>query len=89
MGATAESGVFFGKDNTEESSEEESTYAVRGKSKALIELAVRSTGFEKLRSNIYHKDVFVTFMNLCLVYFCSSMNWQYKAYSTVVSDIFI
>ena len=35
-----------------------------------------------------HKEVFATFINLCLVYFCLSMNWRFKAYNTVVSEIF-
>ena len=78
----------FGKDNTQEANEDESTYAVKGKTKAVIHLAANSAGFENLRTSIVHKEVFATFINLCLVHFCLSMNWRYKAYNTVVSDIF-
>jgi len=90
MGVTAESHLKnnFRKDIAEEANDDESTYAVKGKTKAVIHLAANSAGFENLRTSIVHKEVFATFINLCLVHFCLSMNWRYKAYNTVVSDIF-
>ena len=41
-----------------------------------------------MRCDVENKAVFSTFINICLVYFCSLMNWRYTTYNTVVSDIF-
>lgn len=56
---------------------------------ALIVLVGNSAGFETLRIDAEHTEVFRSFVNYCLVHFCSLMNWWYKAYTTVVSDTFV
>lgn len=49
------------------------------KTKALIELAGNVRRFKNMRSKIDIKVVFYIFVNICLVYFCSLLNSQYKA----------
>ena len=68
--------------------DEDSTEIVMKKMKTLIELAASDGGLENLRKNQELKEVFLTFVNTCLVHFCSSMTLRYAAYNTVISDIF-
>ena len=68
--------------------EEDSTINVKEATRKLIELAGNKTKFEGMRYDVDNKAVFCTFVNICLIHFCSSMNWCYTAYNTVVSDIF-
>ena len=42
-----------------------------------------------MRCDAENKEVFRTFVKICLIYFYSSINWRYTACSTFVSDIFI
>ena len=51
-------------------------------------MAAKEGGLEKMRKCVEHKEVFLTFVNICLVHFCSSMKWRYHAYNSVISDIF-
>jgi len=69
-------------------SEEDSTTNVKEATRKLIELAANKTKFEGMRCDVENKEVFRTFVNICLIHFCSSINWRYTAYNTVVSDIF-
>ena len=68
--------------------DEDSTEIVMKKMKTLIELAASNGGLENIRKNEEQKEVFLTFVNTCLVHFCSSMTLRYAAYNTVISDIF-
>ena len=76
--------VKEGNENTEEDTKE----TVIAKKKALIELANIEGGLETMRRGAEHKEIFLTFVNICLVHFCSSMKWRYHAYNSVISDIF-
>jgi len=71
-----------------ENIEEDSKETVIEKTKALIELAAKEGGLEKMRRCVEHKEVFLTFVTICLVHSCSSMKWRYHAYNSVISDIF-
>ena len=68
--------------------EEDSTTNVKEATRKLIELAANKTKFEGIRCDVENKVVFRTFVNICLIFFCSSINWRYTVYNTVVSDIF-
>ena len=77
------------KEKTDElRAEEDSTTTVKEATRKWIELAGNKTKFGGMWCDVENKVVFSTFFNTCLVHFCSSMNWWYTAYNTVVSDIF-
>ena len=78
----------FGKEENVIQDDENSKETVIAKMKALIDLAADAEGFENMRKCPEHKEVFFTFVNICLVHFCSSMKWRYAAYNTLLSDIF-
>ena len=61
--------VKEGNKNTEEDSKE----TVIAKTNALIELANIEGGLETMRRGAEHKEIFLIFVNICLVHFCSSM----------------
>ena len=76
------------KEKTDElGAEDDNMTDMKEATKKIIELAGNSTDFEGMRRNVKNKAVFGTFVNIWLVHFCSSMNWRYSAYNTVVSDI--
>ena len=54
----------------------------------LVELTANVDGLIHLRVDTGNIDLFRTFINYCLVHFSTSMNWKYKAYNTLISDIF-
>ena len=69
-------------------SKEDSTINVKESTRKLIELAGNKTKFEGMQCDVKNRAVLSTFVNICLVHFCSSMNWRYTVYNTVVSNIF-
>ena len=69
-------------------SEDDNSVDVKEDSEKLIELAENNKVFEDMWCDVENKAVFGTFVNICLVHFCSSINWRYTAYNTIVSDIF-
>jgi len=83
---TADARVGGNEENMNDN--EERRHTVIAKMKALIELASNEEGLENMRRDAEQKEVFLTFVNTCLVHFCSSMTWRYAAYNTVISEIF-
>ena len=57
------------------SEEDSSTTNMKEATRKLIELAERKPKFEGMQCDIENKAVFRTFVNTCLVHFCSSINW--------------
>ena len=49
-----------------------------------IKLAGNNKAFEGMRCNVNNKALFGTFVNICLVHFCSSINLHYNVYNTVI-----
>lgn len=50
----------------------------------LIELTVDCETFENIIMNNQNQEVFVTFIDYCLVHLRSSVNWHYKMYNTCI-----
>ena len=55
-------------------SENDSTTDAKEATRKLIELAANKTKFEGMRCNVENKEVFRTFVNICLIHFCSSIS---------------
>ena len=90
MTITAESRLKhnYGKETSRESTSEINSGKMMAATKLLIDLVGEKDKFENMRVSDVHKEVFATFVNLCMVHFCSSMNWRYKAYNSHISEIF-
>ena len=64
----------YSKEKTDElRAEEDSTTNMKEAAKKLVELAGNKTKFEGMRCNVENKAVFSTFVKICLVHFCSSI----------------
>ena len=76
------------KDNITTTNDDSNSKTVQDNISKLVTLAAGDTGLIHLREDIGNLDLLQTFINYCLFHFCTSMNWRYKAYSTLISDIF-
>ena len=76
------------KDNITSTNDDSNSKSVQENISKLVTLAAGDTGLIHLREDIGNLDLLQTFINYCLFHFCTSMNWRYKAYSTLISDIF-
>ena len=76
------------KDNITSTNDDSNLKTVQENISKLVTLAAGDTGLIHLREDIGNLDLLQTFINYCLFHFCTSMNWRYKAYSTLISDIF-
>ena len=76
------------KDNIPSTNDDSNSKSVQENISKLVTLAAGDTGLIHLREDIGNLDLLQTFINYCLFHFCTSMNWRYKAYSTLISDIF-
>ena len=76
------------KDNITSTNDDSNSKTVQENISKLVTLAAGDTGLIHLREDIGNLDLLQTFINYCLFHFCTSMNWRYKAYSTLISDIF-
>ena len=54
----------------------------------LVNKAFRFEGLVNLMVGAYNIEVFQVFINYYLIHFSTSMNLRYKAYNTLISDIF-
>ena len=77
------------KDNITTTNDNSNSKTVQENVSKLVTLAAGDTGLIHLREDLGNLDLLQTFINYCLFHFCTSMNWRYKAYSTLISDIFI
>ena len=76
------------KDNITSTNDDSNSKSVQENISKLVTLAAGDTGLIHLTEDIGNLDLLQTFINYCLFHFCTSMNWRYKAYSTLISDIF-
>ena len=79
---------IIGNTNISTTNEDTNYNSVEENISKLVTLAAGDTGLIHLREDIGNLDLLQTFINYCLFHFCTSMNWRYKAYSTLISDIF-
>ena len=54
----------------------------------LVNIVIGIEGLVILRVDAGNIEVFQAFIRYCLVYFSTSMNWRYIAYTVLISDIF-
>ena len=54
----------------------------------IINVTLMEEGLLKLRTNMDNLDLFQPFINYCLIYFTTSINWRYTASNTCISDFF-
>ena len=54
----------------------------------IIDIAVEGEGLENVRCKMEMFETFKTFVSCCLIHFTTSLNWQYNASNTCISDIF-
>lgn len=54
----------------------------------LVKKAAEKDGLINLRVETNNSDNFSTFVNYCLINLTSSVTWRYRAYNTIISDIF-
>ena len=79
---------IIGNDNTTTTNDDSNSKTVQENISKLVTLATGDEELIHLREDIGNLDLLQTFINYCLFHFCTSMNWRYKAYSTLISDIF-
>ena len=79
---------IIGNDDTTTTTDDSNSKTVQDNISKLVTLAAGDTGLIHLREDRGNLDLLQTFINYCLFHFCTSMNWRYKAYSTLISDIF-
>ena len=78
----------IGNDNSSTTNEDANSSNVEESISKLVELAVGDEWLIQLREDIRNLDLLQTCVNYCLFHVSTSMNWWYKAYITLVSDIF-
>ena len=54
---------------------------------AWMELVQDENIFEKMWLDVGSLEIFGTFISFCVVYFSTLLNWRYKSYNTIISDI--
>ena len=74
--------------NSEGENEVTETETLKEDMKRLIDIARAGEGLESIRKCSQNFGIFKTFVSYCLIHFTTSTNWQYKATSVVISDIF-
>ena len=77
---------YVPENNIEASNEE--INEMKEKMKQIIDIAVEGEGLENIRCKMDMFDMFRTFVSCCLIHFTTSINWQYKACVTCISEIF-
>ena len=80
--------TMWNSEDTDGNADDEVNENVKDKMMKIIEIAVNGEGLENLRTNEENIDLLHTFVSYCLIHFTTSINWRYKACSTVISDIF-
>ena len=68
--------------------ESESIDIIKDIMKNSIDISVVGKGLQNLRAKTKNLELFKTFVNYCLIHFTTSMNWQYKVTTVVISEIF-